>query len=176
MPTKSKLVPVPVQVVERRIFLIRGMKVMIDCDLAELYQVKTGNLNLAVRRNIERFPEDFMFQLSTNEAQSLRLQSAISNDGRGGRRYRPYAFTQEGVAMLSSVLRSDRAVKVNIAIMRAFVKLRETLALHRDLALQVEKLKQEQQRQGKQIKQVFLIIEKLLEPSPIPPKRQIGFR
>ncbi|HLJ50860.1 MAG TPA: ORF6N domain-containing protein [Bryobacteraceae bacterium] len=169
----------PVLVVERRIYLIRGRKVMIDREIAELYEVPTKVLNQAVRRNVDRFPADFMFQLTRPEADSLRSQIVTSNDGRGGRRYSPYAFTQEGVAMLSSVLRSERAVKVNIAIMRAFVKLRETLATNRDLAIHLEKLKKEQHHQGKQIKRVFLIVEKLLEPRPIPPvppKRRIGFR
>jgi hypothetical protein len=123
---------VPVEVIERRIYLIRGQKVMLDQDLAELYGVTTGNLNLAVRRNQLRFPEDFMFQLSAEERASLILQSARAK-GRGGRRTPPYAFTEQGVAMLSSVLKSQRAVLVNIVIMRAFVKLREMLATHRDI-------------------------------------------
>ncbi len=105
--------------VERRIHILRGERVMLDADLASLYGVETGYLNLAVRRNLTRFPEDFMFQLTAEEADALRLQIAISNtEGRGGRRYLPYAFTEQGVAMLSSVLRSARAVQVNIAIMR----------------------------------------------------------
>src|SRR5271157_6529140 len=107
---------VAVEVIERRILLVRGRKVMLDCHLAELYQVTTGNLNLAVRRNAERFPEDFMFQLTKEETDSLLLQFAISNEGRGGRRYLPYAFTEHGVAMLSSVLKSARAVRMNILI------------------------------------------------------------
>jgi ORF6N domain len=114
---------VAVAVIERRIYLIRTQKVMIDSDLAELYQVPTKSLNLAVRRNSMRFPADFMFQLSQAEADSLRFQTETSKTGRGGRRYLPSAFTEQGIAMLSSVLNSDRAVLVNIAIMRAFVKL-----------------------------------------------------
>src|SRR5260370_28001097 len=117
--------PIPTQLIERRIYLIRGQKVMLDSDLAELYQVLTKNLNLAVRRNQHRFPEDFMFQLTKEETESLRLQFATPNEGRGGRRYLPYAFTELGVAMLSSVLNSERAVQMNILIIRAFVKLRE---------------------------------------------------
>lgn len=112
---------IPPERIERRILLIRAQKVMLDSDLAELYEVETKMLTRAVRRNAERFPEDFMFQLTTAESQSLRCQFGTSN-GRGGRRYRPYAFTEQGVAMLSSVLRSPRAVQVNIEIMRAFVK------------------------------------------------------
>ena len=116
---------VPVEIIERNIYLIRGQKVMLDSDLAKLYGVETFNLNKAVKRNISRFPQDFMFQLTKEEADSLRFQIGLSKaEGRGGRRYLPYAFTEQGVAMLSSVLRSDRAVQVNIAIMRAFVKLR----------------------------------------------------
>ena len=110
--------------VERRILLIRGQKVMLDTDLAELYGVPTKSLNLAVKRNAERFPEDFMFQLTGDEAAGLRFHFETSKSGRGGRRYRPYAFTEQGVAMLSSVLRSLCAVQVNIAIMRTFVRLR----------------------------------------------------
>jgi ORF6N domain len=128
--------------IEQRILLIRGQKVMLDADLAELYGVPTRVMNQTVKRNIERFPEDFMFRLTVKETAglrdylgtaALRSQSVISNRGRGGRRYLPLAFTEQGVAMLSSVLRSPRAVQVNIAIMRAFVKLREILATHRDL-------------------------------------------
>jgi hypothetical protein len=113
--------PIPVQLIERRIYLIRGQKVMLDSDLAELYQVTTGNLNLAVRRNSSRFPEDFMFQLTKEEANSLLLQFARAKTGRGGRQTSPYAFTEQGVAMLSSVLNSERAVQINIIVMRAFV-------------------------------------------------------
>ena len=168
----------PVQLIERRIYLIRGQKVMLSSDLAELYQVETFNLNKAVKRNLDRFPEDFMFQLTKQEAESLTFQIGISKpSGRGGRRYLPYAFTEQGVAMLSSVLSSDRAVKVNIAIMRAFVRIREALSTHKDLALEIEKLKHEQQKQGRQIQQVFVLIEKMLEPvpEPEPAKRRFGF-
>ncbi len=107
------------------ILTLRGQRVLLDSDLAALYGVSTGNLNKAVRRNLDRFPEDFMFQLHPEEAEALRFHSGISNKGRGGRRYLPYAFTQEGVAMLSSVLSSPTAVQVNIAIMRAFMRLRQ---------------------------------------------------
>ncbi|PYJ30469.1 MAG: DNA-binding protein [Verrucomicrobia bacterium] len=117
--------------VERRILLIRGQKVMLDADLAELYGVPTKSLNLAVKRNAERFPEDFMFQLTGDEAAGLRFHFETSKTARGGRRYRPYAFTEQGVAMLSSVLRSLRAVQVNIAIMRTFVRLRANTACGR---------------------------------------------
>src|SRR6202047_2761837 len=119
--------------VARLVFFVRGEKVMLDADLAQLYGGTTGNLNKAVKRNQARFPGDFMFQLTGKETESLIFQSGRSK-GRGGRRHRPYAFTEQGVAMLSSVLNSERAVQVNIAIMRAFVKLREILTTHRELA------------------------------------------
>jgi hypothetical protein len=162
---------IPPERIERRIFLIRGHKVMLDADLAELYEVETKFVNLAVRRNPERFPEDFMFQLTAQEAEALRLQFATSNEGRGGRRYRPYAFTQEGVAMLSSVLRSPRAVQVNIAIMRAFVKLRQILASHRDLARRLDEL---ESKYDEQFRAVFEAIRELMRP-PEKPRRRIGF-
>jgi phage regulator Rha-like protein len=132
--------PVPVELVARRIYIIRGQRVMLDSDLAELYQVTTKRLNEAVRRNSERFPEDFMFQVTEGDLESLRSQFATSNEGRGGRRYLPYAFTEHGVAMLSSVLRSERAVQMSILIVRAFVKLREVLATNRALAQRIESL------------------------------------
>src|SRR3981081_3802281 len=120
--------------IERRIFLVRGQKVMFDADLAALYRVPTKSLNLAVKRNVERFPEDFTFQLTDDEVAGLRFHFETSKRGRGGRRYLPYAFTEQGVAMLSSVLRSSRAVQVNIAIMRTFVRLREMLLSNAELA------------------------------------------
>jgi hypothetical protein len=119
---------------------VRGVKVILDSDLADLYQVTTGNLNLAVGRNRDRFPVDFMFQLSKHEVESLLLQSARAKNGRGGRRTPPYAFTELGVAMLSSVLNSERAVQINILIMRAFVRLRTLLATHKELARQVDEI------------------------------------
>lgn len=148
MPHQKKLtissVAVSVQLIERRIYLIRGHKVMIDVDLAELYGVPTHRLNEQVKRNRKRFPKDFMFQLTKDEAESLRSQTAISKVGRGGRRSLPYVFTEQGVAMLSSVLNSERAIEVNITIMRAFVKLRQMLEsndeLNRKFAAVIRKL------------------------------------
>ena len=166
---------VPVEVIERRIYLVRSQKVMIDSDLAELYQVPTKSLNLAVRRNSMRFPEDFMFQLSQEEADSLRFQTETSKTGRGGRRYLPYAFTEQGIAMLSSVLNSDRAVLVNIAIMRAFVKLREIMSTHKDLAHKIVALEGKYAQHDQQIQIVFDAIRKLLQPA-VSPKRRMGFR
>jgi hypothetical protein len=132
---------VPVEVVKGKIYLIRGQKVLLDRDLAEMYGVEVKALNQAVKRNIDRFPQDFMFQLSTEEAGSLRFQIGISKpQGRGGRRYLPYVFTEQGVAMLSSVLGSERAVQVNIAIMRAFVQMRELAGSNRELARRLDYL------------------------------------
>ena len=164
---------VPVEVIERRIYLIRGQKVMLDQDLAELYGVTTGNLNLAVRRNKVRFPEDFMFQLNAEEAKSLILQSARAKN-RGGRRTAPYVFREQGVAMLSSVLRSERAVLVNIVIMRAFVRLREMLSTHKNLLRKLEELERKYQTHDAQITAIFDAIRKLVETPPRP-RRRIGF-
>jgi hypothetical protein len=160
-PSPAVQLPVPIELIERRIYLIRGQKVMLDSDLSELYQVTTGNLNLAVRRNLDRFPEDFMFQLTKEEFENLRLQFASSSSGYGGRRYLPYAFTEHGVAMLSSVLNSDRAVQMNILIIRAFVKLRELLATHKDLAQKIEKLDAAQQDHAALLSIVIKDIENL---------------
>ncbi len=148
---------------------------MLDSDLADLYQVPTKRLNEAVKRNLSRFPDDFMLQLTPEETDSLRSQIATSSQGRGGRRYLPYAFTEQGVAMLSSVLNSERAVQVNIAIMRAFVRLREYLATHKDLARELLELKRTTREHGADIQKIYTIIEKLLAPTPEPSKRPIGF-
>jgi hypothetical protein len=154
---------VPVKVIERRSYLIRGQKVMLDSDLAELYQVQTFRLNEQVKRNRNRFPEDFMFQLRKEEAKSLISQFARSKKGRGGRRTLPYAFTEQGVAMLSTVLNSDRAIQVNIVIMRAFVKLRELLSTHKEVLQKLDELERKYQRHDAQIKVVFDAICKLIE-------------
>jgi len=147
---------------------------MIDNDLARLYGVTTFNLNKAVKRNTERFPKDFMFQLTKEEALSLRFQIGILKTGRGQhRKYLPYVFTQEGIAMLSGVLRSKRAVAVNIEIMRAFVRLREILITHKDLAHKLEEL---EQKYDEQFRAVFDAIRALMNPPiPIPKGRRIGF-
>lgn len=165
--------PVPMEVVERRIYSIRGQKVMLSPDLADLYQVETRALVQAVKRNVDRFPEDFMFQLTPQEFAVLKSQIVISSWG-GARRGAPYAFTEHGVLMLSSVLRSKRAVHVNIVIMRAFVKLREVLATHKDLARKLENLEKKYEKHDTQIKAVFDAIRQLLAPAQ-PPRRRIGF-
>jgi len=159
---------ISVEFIATKIFVIRGKRVMLDKDLAKLYEVKTKNLNKAVKRNIERFPEDFMFQLTNEEIENLRFQFGTSK--RGGRRYLPYVFTQEGVAMLSSVLNSSRAIQVNIQIMRAFIKLRRMLLTNTDLRRKIEEMERKYDRQ---FAIVFEAIKQLLEP----PKqtRAIGY-
>jgi hypothetical protein len=156
-----------------RILFIRGLKVMLDSDLAELYGVKTKELNKAVGRNKERFPPDFMIRLTTSELQNLRFQTGTSSSY-GGRRYLPYSFTQEGTAMLSGVLHSAVAVRANIAIMRAFVKVRQILDSHKDLARRLEDLERKFNSHDDQLKAVFNAIKQLLK-EPEKPKKRIGF-
>ena len=163
---------VPIEVIEKKIYLIRGHKVMLDNDLAELYDITTKVLVQAVKRNLKRFPSDFMFQLNNQEVTGLRSQIVTSKIGRGGRRYPPYAFTEQGVAMLSSVLYSDRAVDVNLQIMRAFVKLREMIASHKDLAKRFDVL---EKKYDAQFKVVFDAIRQLMTPLESE-KNKIGFR
>ncbi len=173
MPTAE---PAPVPLIESRIYLIRGQKVLLDADLAALYEVTTGNLNKAVQRNRERFPEDFMFQLTRTEDEALRFQFGTSNKGRGGRRYLPYAFTEQGIAMLSSVLQSKRAIEVNIAIMRTFVRLRQLLATNEELARRLDQLEWQQSEHEERIRVVFETIQQLIEaPATEEPSRRIGF-
>jgi len=162
---------IPVELIEKRILLIRNQKVMLDSDLAELYGVTTGRLNEQVRRNVSRFPKDFMFQLTAEETEALRSHFATSKTGKGGRRYAPYVSSEQGVAMLSSVLRSERAVQVNIAIMRAFVQLREMIASHKDLA---RKFAAMEKKYDKQFRVVFDAIRQLMAEPPTK-KRPIGF-
>jgi hypothetical protein len=164
---------IPSARIERAILSIRGHNVMLDSDLAEMYGVPTKVLNQAVRRNLKRFPGDFMFQLAADESASLRSQSVTSKLGRGGRRYRALAFTEQGVAMLSTVLNSERAVEVNIAIMRAFVRLREILSTHKDLARKLEEL---EKKYDENFRVVFDAIRQLMAPPPSAGKKgRIGF-
>ena len=162
---------VSAKLIMNSILIIRDQKVMLDADLAELYEVETGALTRAVRRNKARFPSDFMFQLSRQEFDDLKRQSGISS-GWGGRRYPPYAFTEQGVAMLSSVLHSKRAVQVNIEIMRTFVKLRQILATHADLARKLTAL---EKKYDMQFKAVFDAIRELMAPPRPKKKHPIGF-
>jgi hypothetical protein len=163
---------VPIERIEQSIFLIRGQKVMLSTDLAKLYQVEPRALVQAVKRNIDRFPGDFMFQLNTEEFSNLKSQIVISSWG-GLRRARPFAFTEQGVAMLSSVLRSKRAISVNIEIMRAFVRLRQLLASHVELS---RKLNDLEKKYDAQFKVVFDAIRQLMATPPPAKKHPIGFR
>jgi hypothetical protein len=160
---------VPVEVIERKILFIRGQKVMLDKDLALLYDVETKMLNRAVKRNIERFPDDFMFQLTKEEFDNLKFHFGTSSWG--GQRYLPYAFSENGVAMLSSVLNSKRAIQVNIQIMRTFTKIREMLATHKELRLKIEEM---EKKYDAQFKVVFDAIKQLMEP-PRKTRKRIGF-
>ena len=169
---KLAIALLPQETIESKIFFLRGKRVMLDRDLAILYGVETRALNQAVRRNMRRFPEDFMFQLTKEEMESWKSQIVISNREKMGLRRRPYAFTEQGVAMLSSVLNSDRAIQVNIQIMRTFTKLREMLMAHKDLKRKIEDM---EKKYDYQFKIVFDAIKQLLEP-PTEPKGKIGFR
>ena len=179
MPHTKKLtttsLTVSVQLIERRIYLIRGQKVMIDVDLAELYGVPTHRLNERVKRNRKRFPEDFMFQLTREETENLRSQFAISSSCHGGRRSRPYVFTEQGVAMLSSVLNSEQAIEVNNAIMRAFVNLRLMLESNEELNRKYATVIRKLSTHDKYFHVVFDELKKLTA-EPTPSSKQIGFR
>ncbi len=176
----NKIITVPNDRIENKIFFIRGKKVMIDRDLAELYGVETKVLNQAVKRNIKRFPDDFMFQLNKREMEVwetyfLRSQIVTSREAHGGRRYAPFVFTEQGVAMLSSVLKSERAIWVNIQIMRTFTKLRDMLSTNKELREKIEKL---EGKYDKRFKIIFDTMRKLIEDkkgSEIDSSRKIGF-
>ena len=174
--------------IAKHIVVLRDQKVLLDTDLAALYGVTTSSLVQAVKRNLDRFPEDFMFQLNATEWESLRSQIVISNTGRGGRRYAPYAFTEQGVAMLSSVLNSPQAIAVNIEIMRAFVRLREVIVSNKELAQRLDELENKanlmelkhdtfEHNTRVQLKQVFEAIRELMTPPASEPvkRRSIGF-
>jgi hypothetical protein len=166
-----KTLTIPNEIIENRIFLIRGKKVMFDRDLARLYGVETGNLNKAVKRNIERFPIDFVFQLTKGELQSLLFQFGRAN--RGGSRTLPYVFTEQGVAMLSSVLKSKQAIRVNIQIMRTFTKIREMIVSNKALR---EKIETTERKYDNKFKVVFDVIKRLVDKDTIEPVKIIGFR
>ena len=169
---KSKSEIISRAIIENRIFVIRGHKVMLDFHLAELYGVEAKALKRATRRNVDRFPHDFMFELTDEEYDILRSQFGTSSWG--GRRYSPYAFTEQGVAMLSSVLRSQRAIHVNIEIIRAFVKLREILSTHKELAFKLKQLETKVERHDEELQTIFEAIRQLMS-IPEKPKRPIGF-
>ncbi len=175
----SSLELIPLPAIQRRILVVRERHVMLDEDLAVLYGVQTRRLVEQVKRNIDRFPPDFMFQLTKDEAAALRSQFAISNDGRGGRRYAPYAFTEQGVAMLSGVLRSKTAVSVNVAIMRAFVELRRAAASYTAIERRLADLEADTKatlgQHDRQLDEIFQALRQLIAPPP-KPKRPVGFR
>lgn len=168
---------IPEEIVMNKIFLIRGMKVMMDKDLAELYQVQTRTLNQAVNRNLKRFPgEDFMFQLTEDESKNLMFQNETSSWG--GTRKLPYGFTEQGVAMLSGILNSDIAIAVNVQIMRVFTRMRQMLLETTDLRLEIEKIKDKLNNQDKNMEIVFKYLDELVEKqnAPNPPRTRIGFK
>ena len=165
---------IPIEVIERKIYLIRGQKVMLSMHLAELYGVETRALNQAVKRNIQRFPEDFMFRINESEAEQLVSQNVIPHKKYFGGTL-PYAFTEQGLAMLSSVLNSGQAIKINITIMRAFVKLREMLSTNKELAHKLAQLENKIERHDGEIKAIFNAIRQLMIP-PETKKRKIGFK
>lgn len=164
---------IPAEKIENKILFMRRQKVMLDRDLAKLYNVPTKRLNEQVKRNIKRFPKDFMFQLSWAEVKSLKSQNATLKRGQHTK-YRTYAFTEQGVAMLSSVLHSERAIQMNIAIMRAFVKLRQILSTHKELAYKLEQLERKIEKHDGEIRTIFEAIRQLMEP-PEKTKRRLGF-
>jgi len=178
--SNDKRLTIPDEVVMNKIYLIRNQKVMLDDDLAELYQVETRRLNEQVKRNVERFPEDFMFQLNEKEWENLKSQNATSSlsSGKinwGGRRKLPFAFTEHGVLMLSSVLNSDRAIQVNIQIMRIYGKLREMLMTNKDILLKLERLERRIMKHDQDISVVFEYLKEMLNPKT-EPMRKIGFK
>ncbi len=165
---------VSTEIIENKIFLIRGKKVMMDRDLAILYDIPTKRLKEQVNRNRKRFPDDFMFELTLEEAESSRSQFATLKKGQNVK-YRPYAFTEQGVAMLSSVINSDRAIEVNIQIMRVFVNIKEFVLTHHDLAQKIDALERKFEEHDKKFVVVFEAIRRLMAPEPESPKRKIGF-
>jgi hypothetical protein len=164
------------ELVMNKIYFIRGQKVMLDRDLAELYGVETRTLNQAVRRNIDRFPEDFMFQLKEEEWQSLRSQFVILKTGRGQHsKFMPFVFTEQGVAMLSSVLNSETAIRVNIQIIRVFTRMRQMMVTHKDILLQLEKMERKLTGHDGDIQLIFKYLKQLLNP-PQQRRKRIGFK
>ena len=175
MPNKPLVaLALPEKDIVNRIFLIRGHKVMIDRDLAEMYGVETKVLKQAVRRNISRFPEDFMFEMTTEELSNWRSQNVTSNSDKMGLRYPPFCFTEQGVAMLSSVLNSETAIQVNIQIIRVFSRMKQLLMDNKDLLLKMEQLEKVVSKHDKEILAIFNAVKKLIE-QPAKPRNPIGF-
>jgi len=165
-----------VEEIQPRILLIRDQKVILDADLAILYGVTTKRLNEQVKRNLDRFPDDFMFQLTSEEAEGMRSQNATSKTGRGGRRYQPYAFTEHGAMMAASVLNTPRAAEVSVYVVRAFIRLREIVATHKELAAKLAELERKVGTHDAAIQSLVAAIRQLLTPPPKPDRGKIGFR
>jgi ORF6N domain len=172
-PARLEVIAAPA--IEKRIFVVRERQVMLDEDLADLYGVETKRLIQQVKRNLKRFPRDFMFQLTKVEVEALRSQIATSKTGRGGRRYAPYVFTEQGVAMLSGVLHSDRAIAVNIEIMRAFVELRRVAGSYALIEKRLKQIEEGMDEHDERFAQIFNALHQLINP-PAKPKRPVGFR
>ena len=178
MAKQTKAIAIPDEIIMNQIYYIRGHKVMIDRDLANLYGVETKVLNQAVKRNIDRFPEDFMFEITRDEYDSLRSQIVTLEKGRGKHsKFNPYVFTEQGVAMLSSVLNSERAIKVNIQIIRIFTRIRQMLLDNTELRLEIEKIKKKLDNHDKNMEVVFQYLDELLEKKEKPiPRKVIGYK
>lgn len=174
---ETSLASVSSELVEQKIHLLRSQRVMLDADLAEIYGVEARVLNQAVKRNLQRFPQDFMFQLTDDEFAVLRNSSQFVTSSRKyrGTKYRPYAFTEHGAVMLATVLNSPTAIEASIQVVRAFVRLRTVLATHQDIAKKIDELENKVNKHDKEIDAVFSALRQLLQP-PIKPRRQIGFR
>lgn len=171
----TKKIAIPDEVVISKIYLIRGQKVMIDRDLAELYGVETRALKQAVRRNTERFPKDFMFEMTKKELAAWREENATGQEDKMGLRYVPFCFTEQGVTMLSCVLSSAKAIEVNILIIRIFAKLREMLLTHKDILLKLEQVEKQVMQNCGDIQMIFTALKQLLQ-EPNPPRKRIGFK
>ncbi len=166
---------IPDEVIINKIYLIRGQKIMIDRDLAELYGVETGMLKRAVRRNSMRFPEDFMFEMKEEEFQNWRSQVVTSNSDKMGLRHPPFCFTEQGVTMLSCILNSPRAIEVNIRIIRIFTQMREMIMTNKDILLKLEQLEKKIIQHDDEIRQIFMVLKGLLQ-TPAKPRNPIGFK
>lgn len=171
--TKNLLIPD--EVIVNKIYFLRGQKIMIDRDLAELYGLETKRLKEAVRRNITRFPEDFMFEMTNQEFEEWRSENLTNKEDKMGLRYAPFCFTEQGVTMLSCVLNSDRAIEVNIRVIRIFTRLREMLLTHKDILLKLELLEKQVVQTSEEVKAIFNVLKKLLNP-PQKPREPIGFK
>ncbi len=173
--TKNKLSVIPDEIILNKIYFIRDQKVMIDRDLAELYGVETKRLKEAVKRNIERFPEDFMFEMTKEEFENWRSQIASSNSDKMGLRYTPFCFTEQGVTMLSCILNSQIAIEVNIKIIRIFTKMKEMLLTHKDILLKLEQMEKQVVQNSEEIQIIFNALKQLLNPLE-EPRKQIGYK